>query len=114
METAQDQIVTLAQGISDHAQATKNKDAVITLSTVDNKVAAALGGTTENMVKLLASVMNREPQVARIFKLALQAAPFIEIMETLEEMASEDDDTPCDCPNCIERRRQAAADPNIN
>lgn len=100
--------------IGGQAEANPEQDtAVFTASSVDGVIQVAVAGSPAQLIKLLARAINADEKLARIMEAANEAAPMLGLFDMLTQKPK-DDGEPCNCPNCTERRRQAAANTNVN
>lgn len=90
----------------------------------DRTLKASIAGNGKRITEMLATALKANPQLAVLFKKALQTAAIDKLAELLEDATGslsegfprggEMSNEQCDCPACTERRARAKSNPNIN
>lgn len=89
----------------------------------DRVLKASIAGNGKRITEMLSTALKANPQLAVLFKKALQTAAIDKLAELLDDATSGLADFPkggdiaphnCDCPACTARRERAKSNPNIN
>lgn len=88
------------QGMEAPATKDPRKNSILVMCMTDGKLTVGVAGMQPELIKLVARAAASAPSMHNILKTALVIAPILNKL---------DDDTPCDCANCIERRAAEAA-----
>lgn len=112
MKKTSEDLQEMVREIATEIKATKSHDAVLAISDVDGVTGFSVTGQPQDLVLLVAKLIIEKPEMVNVFKEALDCYPLVAVMYGREAGYSAQDI--CDCANCVERRRQAAANPNVN